>query len=83
MENGKHPLRNMIPSALYGRIYYSERTLHFDGFDSRGVCVVGVTDFLSITCLNTNALVESHWFRAVLSSCCMSNTGHRCPAARP
>jgi ABC-type antimicrobial peptide transport system permease subunit len=33
----KHPLRVMISSALCGRVYYLERTMHFDdGIDSAG-----------------------------------------------
>jgi hypothetical protein len=35
----------------------------------------------SVTCSNTNALVELRWHRIVLSSSRMSDTGYRCPAA--
>jgi hypothetical protein len=33
-----------------------------------------------VTCSNTYALLELHWFRIVLSSSRTSDTGHRCPA---
>jgi hypothetical protein len=40
---GKHPLRVVRPSALHGRVYYSERTVHFDEFNSGCVYIVSRT----------------------------------------
>jgi hypothetical protein len=42
IENRKHPPRVVRPSALQGHVYYVERIVHLDGFNSGHLYIVRV-----------------------------------------